>query len=125
MPVQASFASLTALLSGCLGPGCEEQDLPKRLAAIQARAAARIVADVQASMTRGDKLVFAVAAAGALQRCRGCASGAEWDALVQPAAPVRLEQVRQDQASHRAGCGALRQCTRCPYTSAQGCSCKP
>ena len=91
--LQVSFAGLTALLTACLGSACEQQDLQPRLAAIQARAAAGIVADVQAGMTRTDKLLFAVAAAAALQRCQGSLPEAEWDALVQAAAPVQVEQV--------------------------------
>ena len=105
--VQASFASLTARLASCLGPACVEEELEPRLNAIQARAAALVVADVQATLGRADKLLFAVAAAGSLLRCQGSLPAAEWDVLAQPSQPVHIEQVCA-HLLHSAVCVAAR-----------------
>ena len=69
--------------------------LAPRLAAVQAAAATQIVEAVQTGLAGHQKLLFAVAAAAAIQRCQGKMPGAEWEALVEAAPPVQLDASMQ------------------------------
>ena len=93
--LQTSLPMVTRAMTAALAANTGKANLSERLAAVQATAASQIVMAVQTGLAGHQKLLFAVAAAAAMQLGQGQLSQPEWEALLQPAAPVQLHASHQ------------------------------
>ena len=88
--LQTSLPMVTKAMTAALAANTGQGNLRDRLAAVQATAASQVVMAVQTGLAGHQKLIFAIAAAAAMQLGQGQLSQPEWEALLQPAAPVQL-----------------------------------
>ena len=93
--LQTSLPMVTKTMTAALAANKDTGSLHDRVAAVQVAAASQIIIAVQTGLAGNQKLLFAIAAAAAMQRCSGKMSQAEWELLLEPAAPAQLDASQQ------------------------------
>ena len=93
--LQTSLPMVTKTMTAALAANKDTGSLHDRVTAVQVAAASQIITAVQTGLAGNQKLLFAIAAAAAMQRCSGKMSQAEWELLLEPAAPVQLDASQQ------------------------------